>query len=1171
MDTYKQLTDKLREVGSIWRKVLFLEGISFLTAIIFPFLITVFFLDNVVHLPSWGRSIILIVILTFSAVIFLKTVIFSFIRRFSNERIAIHVEKKYPELQNRLINAVQLGKEAPESPVASAVIEDGFLESKTVDFRKSISCNHLKKSVMLSSLAIIIFVLYGLSFREHFNNALARFLSPRTDIPPITLTKLSINPMDTIVLSGDDVEIKAFVKGKIPNNAQIAYKMEDADWKLRGLDKSGKNVFRCIFREVTKNINFYVIAGDAKTFTYSIRVRERPNITGFRAALNFPEYTGLTPVVNDDSNGNVRALRGTDVQLEAIVDKKVEKADIVCSNNAVLPVEISGGHIIRTRFKVSGDLTYKVHVTDSHGFTNKDPVAHSIEAIDDNAPVVLIKIPGRNISAESFDTVPIEIIASDDYGIRNVSVFIKPKGGEEFLLSGWKENKGVKKAVFRTSVDLKDLGAEPGQVLSYYAASEDWNDLQGLGKGKSRSYTITVLVPEEARELGKSRIRFLKDKLLRIISLQETNLKNTGKIPGAEAAAGISLTEVTICQVTIRKLTVELAEGLGGELFALKETLYKIISNEMLRAIKELKEKKPDMAVITERLILEELKMLLDNVKQAEAQLSMHDAITSLEEIIKKQKEIRTFTRALSLRPAGDFPVLKTAKTADVQRNIEVSLTGFQAELMRMGKEFTGIAEKVTEWKIPVNMKKIASYLECGITKESLFLEDVVIGNLELIQSAIEDIILGKASDWMKNFKSALAKMEERLNKLTEMQEAITELTRELEQAKDFSEKEKAKAGEMAEMQQNMGNVIEKISEDLKLFPETPISNELLTKMREIYEDVEKSAEAKKAEAVEIAVAIDEAILEALKSTTERVEDFEMWLPDEPDNIKWNLESFDVSDIPEIPLVELPEELEDMVGELIESQEDVNELTENVTANWMCADMPMGWGVDEGGISNFSAKGKSGNRLPDSDEITGRSGAGRSGKTSGEIVESYAKDLEGSPTPPRRTMDPYQKGHVEEENPLSRSGATGGGKQSGYGEEGFSGTAPARDERALEEMAMKQFRIKANAENLKAALSLIYLPAGDLDRGLLLMKQAEEEIKNMDFKNLPETQKKILHSLKNTYHSVTGNAYIQADPQMNMPVELKREILAAGSEDYPKEYEKLVSEYFKAISRANFE
>ncbi len=179
MDTYKQLTDKLREVGSVWRRVLFLEGISFLIAVIVPFLIIVFFLDNVVHMPSWIRSVILMVALALSISILLKAVIFSFLRPFSDERIAVHVEKKYPELENKLINAVQLGREDPKSPVTSAIIEDGLLKSKNFDFRESISRDHLRRSVMLSSFAIILFVFYGFSFREHFSNAMARFLSPR--------------------------------------------------------------------------------------------------------------------------------------------------------------------------------------------------------------------------------------------------------------------------------------------------------------------------------------------------------------------------------------------------------------------------------------------------------------------------------------------------------------------------------------------------------------------------------------------------------------------------------------------------------------------------------------------------------------------------------------------------------------------------------------------------------------------------------------------------------------------------------------------------------------------------------------------------------------------------------------------------------------------------------
>jgi len=636
---------------------------------------------------------------------------------------------------------------------------------------------------------------------------------------------------------------------------------------------------------------------------------------------------------------------------------------------------------------------------------------------------------------------------------------------------------------------------------------------------------------------------------------------------------------------------------LQEESLPLKEALDRLVANEMFQAIKEFKEitgyapspgSRADKLARVIRLqesILRQLQKLTGQIEGAEAQLEMQNLFSSLEAIIKKEKEIKAVSTTLLQTGVENLPPQQLSslkETARGQEDLAEALTEFQTELKdyarslstskeSLAPEFSLVADKITGKRIPSRMMTVASYLDSRNLQEALPQEETIIKDLEFLQKALQSILLSQAKEWMKNFQEALKETGERLEKLTPIQESITELTEQLNRTKDLSEAEKAKVGKMAGMQERMKDVIEQLAEDLKLFPESPISNELLTRMREIYADVEKAVEDKDMEAIEIAVARDEAILEALKSTTERVEDFEMWLPDEPDNIKWNLESFDPGEIPEIPLVDLPEELEDLVGELIESQEDANELTDDATSNWVSADMPMGWEVGGGGISNFSAKGKSGNQLPDSDEITGRSGAGRSGKTSGELVENFAKDLEGSPTPPRRTPDPYQKGYVEEENPSSQAGATGGGKQSGYGEEGFSGLAPAQNELALQAMARRQSQIRFNTQNLRVALDLLFLPSGDLDNSLLLMEQAEKEIRNADLKNLPQTQKLILHSLKNTYRYLTDNTYVQLDARMKMPRRLKEEILDARDETYPPEYKDLISEYYKVLSQSSFE
>ena len=86
----------------------------------------------------------------------------------------------------------------------------------------------------------------------------------------------------------------------------------------------------------------------------------------------------------------------------------------------------------------------------------------------------------------------------------------------------------------------------------------------------------------------------------------------------------------------------------------------------------------------------------------------------------------------------------------------------------------------------------------------------------------------------------------------------------------------------------------------------------------------------------------------------------------------------------ETPMAELPNELEDIVGELMEEEEDLMEEADDVTSNWTDSlDKGAGWDAMDGPISNMSAKGVTGNQLPNTSEISGRSGEGRTGQASG--------------------------------------------------------------------------------------------------------------------------------------------------------------------------------------------
>jgi hypothetical protein len=403
----------------------------------------------------------------------------------------------------------------------------------------------------------------------------------------------------------------------------------------------------------------------------------------------------------------------------------------------------------------------------------------------------------------------------------------------------------------------------------------------------------------------------------------------------------------------------------------------------------------------------------------------------------------------------------------------------------------------------------------------------------------------------------------------------VKEISKELDASRDLRTKDEAmqlKAEELKDVRDRMEDVIEKMTKDLSLFPEIPACNEMVSEMREVYEDVDQKPGS--ADEAPVEIAVDRGETKGTKpeevdmeKVADRLEDMEMWLEDKPDQIAWKQESTDVEEIPDIPLADLPEELEDLVGELMDQQASLGPEAQDAASNVLFPDLPAGWGVSDGPMPSFGAKGKSGNTKPNDMEMTGRSGAGREGKADGEVVENFAKDLEGTPTEARRTCDPFQSGQVQEENPNSQARATGGGKQSGIGGEGgLSGKAPPRNELNLRDLQRRQAGLRRRTENLYTKASLLYLPSGELDRAVLLMHKADRQVREGDFRGFAETRQRILHALHNTKQSLAGGEGVALDPRYKLPARMKKVIHDARDEAVPPEFEEMVSEYYKAIA-----
>ena len=337
--------------------------------------------------------------------------------------------------------------------------------------------------------------------------------------------------------------------------------------------------------------------------------------------------------------------------------------------------------------------------------------------------------------------------------------------------------------------------------------------------------------------------------------------------------------------------------------------------------------------------------------------------------------------------------------------------------------------------------------------------------------------------------------------------------------------------------------------------------------MNQVYQEVEKAAESLYDKKTEAALPIEEKAAKAAEELAQELEqNLEKWMPDTPDSTKWAMEDF--PNAPEAPLAELPAELEDIIGDLIDSEESLTEDVEDATSEALASpDKGAGWGAGGGPISSMAAKGITGNMMPNSNEVGGRSGEGRSGQSSGQMVGDTAEGKSGRPTPTRLDATPFEQGAVADSSKEETGGATGGGKVSGFDMEGLRGPAPAPLQlQDVPRLAEQQARIRQAAEKLAMELRRYNLPSGDIEIAVRAMIKLENAAARGEGIGMKQLHNRALDALKDSRQAIRIETGLRHE-QTRLPPGLRTEILSGLRDGTPAGYEEVISEYFRAVAQ----
>jgi hypothetical protein len=878
--------------------------------------------------------------------------------------------------------------------------------------------------------------------------------------------------------------------------------------------RDGEAMVWAVDRQWPESGTYWFEAGDARSFDRRIEVLLPAKVVARQLMIVPPPYTKLPSVRVPDGSPWPAIPQGAELTLDWTFDRGVKELSVDHDDAKASPA--GKPELWRLTGRAVTSRAWDARWTDVSGLSDHGRAGFNVKA--DEAPRVrLIKPTGEEevlLTRDAWLNLTFE--ATDDYGLAEVSLCRgTPEKPDARAIQTWKSNESSLKG----SVDIqlsRWVGQEESEAWFCVAAS-DANNVTGPGKTLSRMLVVRIVSPEELHRATENRQGEVLGGLDDLQRLQQTNLDATRAIlRDPEAAEVVTLAER---QLRIQEAAEQLVAGTPAGSAAWRDVLGMLVEKEMPQAVLALRDavsakgaaRRDSLAKgeALEASILARLKNLPADLRDEAGAAAVRDLIGRIEALFNREKALHgRVLKAVASEGAalaGDQDALadesRVARQtlADGAQNASIGDAAFRAVL-------TKAAALMMEARIYEQMIGCAEQIEGGKFTEAAPLCKQVLVDLAKVLELLNASQRGTAGEKADSIKEAASDIRGKLDALVEQQRAVVEKSKELASKDEFSPEDVAEAKELAAKKDEIAKLIEQMLTDAHAFPDLRPMNELREELTKIYEDViqqdTEQAAAGELKPSEIAVQKEESLLEAMEKAAETAEDMEMWLPDKNETTKWLMENFDLTEMPEIPNLPLPDSFTDLVGDLLKEQEGLEEQVQDAASNNAFAVNPAnGWEVADGPMPGFNAQGKSGNTPPNKNEQTGRSSGGREGMSSGEMVNQRADHLEGSSTDARRTNDPLQKGHVQDDGPPADAKATGGGKAGGASQRaGMTGEAPLRSVNAPDQMlkdalAAEQALLAQQAAKSYATARLFYLRTGPMPEVVRLMDESRAALK----------------------------------------------------------------------------
>jgi len=418
--------------------------------------------------------------------------------------LARRVEAAYPELDGRLITAVQ--QEAGTSD------EFTYLQQRVLD--ETLACNRRSnwagvfpasrlrafQAAHVCALAFFAAVLWGLRVpSSHGSLLVAR-----------EAAGIMVTPGDVALERGSSLVVMARFQSVVPGKVDLVLESTPGSSHRVPLVRSlADPLFGGTVPEVMTNMAYHLEYAGQRTRDYRVSVFEYPRLERSDADLRFPEYTGQPPR-HIDNTRRLSAVEGSELSLNLHLNKAVVLATLRSrnTNRLSLPLRVDGDHPLATltNYPLMASGAYDLELVDDTGRTNKLPADFVFTALKNRTPEIKVTSPAGDTRPSALEEVSFDGTVWDDFGVQTYGVAYAVPGKEPRLIELGQGVPPKEKRQFHFLLRMEELGLQPDDLVSWFVWADDIGPDAKLRRSTSDMFFAEVRPFEQVFREGQSMV-----------------------------------------------------------------------------------------------------------------------------------------------------------------------------------------------------------------------------------------------------------------------------------------------------------------------------------------------------------------------------------------------------------------------------------------------------------------------------------------------------------------------------------------------------------------------------------------------------------------------------------------------------------------------------------------